>query len=73
MKITVVTLYRGKSVETYVGAVAGELSDAEREAVRARLGVEDDESVDDPDMIGFQVVEVAASADALTEVLHAFP
>lgn len=69
MKVTIVTVYRGKTAETYVGAVRGPISDEDCEAMADAFKVDEDEE----DAIGFQEVELAEEPRELPEVLQAFP
>jgi hypothetical protein len=69
MKVTIVTVYRGETAETYVGAVLGSVSAEEREAMADAFEVDEDEE----DTIGFQEVELAEEPRELAEVLQAFP
>lgn len=66
--ITVVTLYRGESSETYVGIVSGSLGPEERKAVADGLDV-DREAGDD---IGFVEMAAAPSAGDLKTLANAF-
>lgn len=61
-KVTVVTLYRGESAETYVGVVAGSLGPEARQAVADGLGV-DREAGDD---IGFVETDAVPAGDLRT-------
>ena len=67
MKITIMTLYRGRSCETYVAAVEGAVT-KEREAELAgqlNLATEDGEALD---TLGFQEVELHDGT-----LMNAFP
>lgn len=66
--VTVVTLYRGESAETYVGVVSGSLGPDARRAVADGLGV-DREAGDD---IGFVEMVAALSAGDLKTLANAF-
>jgi predicted rRNA methylase YqxC with S4 and FtsJ domains len=72
VKITIVTLYRGRTAETYVNAVAGSLTFEQRAALTDRFDVRESEDDEDDDTLGFVEVEVG-SFSSLTEVLQAFP
>lgn len=71
MKVTIVTLYRGKTAETYVGAVEGCVSEQARKNLALAFDIDRDD--DEPDDIGFQEVELAERPGQLAEVLQAFP
>jgi len=70
MKVTIVTLYRGETADTYVGAIRGSVSAKDRARVSRGLKVR--KSCDE-DEIGFQEVELADEPGELAEVLQAFP
>lgn len=72
MKVTIVTLYRGRTAEIYVAAVLGSVPDEERRRITEAFVVEEDEEDDDSDTIGFQEVEAVPPGE-LSEVLQAFP
>jgi hypothetical protein len=75
MKVTIVTIYRGATAETYVGAVLGSVTDEGRRRIAAAFGVnedEGDEGDEDHDTIGFQEAD-AVPPEGLSEVLQAFP
>ncbi len=73
-KITVVTLYRGRTTETLVGAFRGTATAGQREALTERLDVRDSpESMDDPDTIGFAPVVLADGVESLPALQRAYP
>jgi len=62
MKVTIVTLYRGVSCNTYVGAVSGSLSERQRRdfAKSLQLATDDLDGEDDVvDQLGFTEVEIS--------------
>lgn len=71
MKVTIVTVYRGRTAETYVGAVRGSVSAEGRKVLEGAFEI--DRDGDEPDDIGFQEVELADGPGGLAEVLQAFP
>lgn len=71
MKVTIVTVFRGRTAETYVGAVRGSMSAEDRERMTRGFAIDRDD--DEPDDIGFQEMELADEPGELAEVLQAFP
>lgn len=72
MRITVVTIYRGATAETYVGAVVGSVSPEDRARLTDAFDVNVDEDDDEHDTIGFRELEAVATPDDLEEVVSAF-
>lgn len=72
VRVTIVTIYRGGTAETYVAAVLGSVSAEERGRLTEAFGVNTDEDDDEHDTIGFQEVDAVAPGE-LSEVLQAFP
>lgn len=80
MIVTIVTLYRGKMVEHFVGAVEGQLTDAQRHELANKWGAhyhsreEGDEpegdDVEDRDEICFRTSTVAKSPADLTHLMN---
>jgi hypothetical protein len=72
--VTVITLYRGRTADTYVAVYDGELSaDQEREIAYALdLALEDGEALD---TLGFQTVETEAISPVMPAfiLLNAYP
>lgn len=73
MTITIVTLYRGHSAETYVAAVKGELTPEQKRGFIDRFQVNEAKDDDDEDTMGFAVVELHEQPEHLTTVMQAFP
>ena len=72
MKITVITLYRGGMVETYVAAVAGEITEEQEKKIALSLELmsEDGEVLDE---LGFETVELCENVDQLKDFVNAYP
>ena len=80
MIITIVTLYRGRMVEHFVGAVEGQLMDAQRHEMADKWGAhyhsreEGDEpegdDVEDRDEICFRQVELCKDPSALVHLMN---
>lgn len=68
--ITIVTLYRGKTADHYVGAIQGSLTHAQRlevaKGLHAEYGVEEDD--EDGRYVYFREVEISATPADLTVV-----
>jgi hypothetical protein len=72
MKVTIVTLSDHDLVETYVGAVAGSLSEQERGLVARRFFGDSTPDEDDgaPREVCFREVDVAETSDKLLELVN---
>lgn len=71
--VTVVTIERGATADTYVGVVLGAVDEAGRRRIAEAFDVNEDEEDDDRDTLGFQTVMPARRADDLNSVLQAYP
>jgi hypothetical protein len=73
MKVTIITVYRANSADTYTAVVEGELTAEQRTDLASRLDLrsyEDDEMSDD--IAGFVTLDVVKPED-LTKIHAAFP
>lgn len=72
MRITIITLYRGESADTYVTAVKGEVTEEQEKKIAKDLCLktEDDEALD---QVGFQQIELLDSPNEVHNLLNAFP
>lgn len=72
MIVTVVTLYRGQSCETYVAAIEGETTwEQERKIAQGlNLKTEDGEALDS---VGFSLVDVRPGTASFLTFFNAFP
>jgi len=69
MQVTVITIYRGQTAESYVGVVPGTLTEEQKTKLHDDFSVRDGDTDEDPDNIFFRTLEMTPAED-LKEVLN---